>query len=176
MPDPDKTVNQVAVVVACWLGICLFITFNFGPWAVFSEDMDNIIRIGFALFSLCFLPWAFYAIESGGYDAAIFSDGGIRIRQVRTGAESLLSWDDVSLFTYSTSDGAFSSYRFRIGKQLMQVGDRGDENKAMIDMIVRHVPRSKWRGAELTRYLKEHFGIEVDPPAGTSSDQRRPNP
>jgi hypothetical protein len=169
MPDPGNTASQVFGVVAAWLGLCVFVTLFGDPWAAFRGEVDDILRIGFALLSLCFLPWAFYSVESGGYDAAIFSDGGIVIRQIRTGSESRLSWGDVNLFTYSVGEGGFSYY-FRAGKLLINVGNGGDRDRAIIDMVVKHVPQSKWHGAEMARYLREHFGIEVDKSTRASSD------
>lgn len=167
--DPDGT----AAGIAAWSGMLLFVFLSIllmnDPAYPFHGDMDSAFDICFSGVLLLTLPFTFYYVASGGYDVAIFSDGGIKIRVLRTGKESDIAWTEVEGLSYTTSEGGFANYRLKIGKLSFVVEPRGERNKTIMNLVVRHVPRSLWHGEDMPLHLKTHFGIVTGEPTGDSS-------
>lgn len=168
-PDPDGTAAGVAGWAGLWLLVFLSVLLMNDPAYIFRGDMSNPVAIGFAGVFLCALPFMFYYVASGGYDLAIFSDEGIKVRELPTGEESSLAWTDVEEFSYTTSEGSFMNYRLKLGRLTFQIEPRGDRNRTIMELVVKHVPRSSWDGEDMDSYLKTHFGLVSENSAESSS-------
>jgi len=167
--DPDNTAGGIAGGAGLLLFVLLSVLLTNDPAYPFHGDMDNAFDICVSGALLLPLPFMFYYLASGGYDVAIFSDVGIKIRMLPTGKESDIAWTQVEGLSYTISDGVFSTYCLKIGKFRIFVEPKGERNRTIMELVVGHVPRSLWHGEDMALFLRTHFGIATGEPTSDSS-------
>lgn len=157
--------NEEAMGVAVWAGFILFVVGSLSLRDldyVFRGEISNIVTICVLGLMLIILPPVFHSIMSKGQEIAVFSERGIMTIGSITGFEHEIPWYEIDEFTYTSDETGFSKYALSYGKRTILIDPSGQENKTIIELAVKHVPKSMWAGKDIQGYLAKHFEITIE--------------